>query len=135
MIRIKRAYEPAGRSDGKRILVDRLWPRGIKRERLKVDEWMKGLSPSDALRAWFGHTAERWDDFRRRYRAELTGAEQRALLERLARFSRDGAVTLLYGARDAAHNQAVVLSEVLAEDYDCDVAGVPLTVGASSAKE
>ena len=96
-----------------RVLVDRLWPRGLRREQLAVDFWLKDLAPSEALRRWFGHDPSRWDSFTERYRIEL--AQSAELLELLQELRRRGPVTLLYGARDAARNNAVVLREVLEE--------------------
>jgi uncharacterized protein YeaO (DUF488 family) len=113
MIRIKRAYEPQARGDGRRILVERLWPRGMKKEDLHADEWMKDVAPSTELRQWFGHKVERWDEFRRRYQRELNAKPEAwaPLLEA----SKRGAVTLLYSAHDVDHNGAVVLRDYLAE--------------------
>jgi uncharacterized protein YeaO (DUF488 family) len=111
MLRIKRVYEPRERGDGARILVDRLWPRGLSKEAAAVDRWMKELGPSHALRTWFGHRPERWPEFRRRYVAELRA--QRAALAALARTSRTRAVTLLFAAHDTEHNNAVVLKGVI----------------------
>lgn len=113
MIRIKRTYEPRARSDGQRILVERLWPRGMKKETLHADTWMKEVAPSTELRKWFGHRVERWDEFRRRYEKELNSNPDAwaPLLEA----SKRGTVTLLYSARDLEHNGAVVLSEYLGE--------------------
>ena len=108
---IKRIYEPASRSDGMRILVDRMWPRGIKKDKAKIDVWLKDVAPSTALRRWFGHEPARWKTFRERYRAELSKSEALAQLRDLARTAKR--VTLLYSARDERHNQAVVLAEVL----------------------
>jgi uncharacterized protein YeaO (DUF488 family) len=110
-IRIKRAYDPPASADGTRILVDRLWPRGVSKETLAIEHWAKEIGPSDALRRWFGHDPERWDEFRRRYAAEL--AKQRALLAELRGLARRGRLTLVYAARDDAHNNAVVLRDVL----------------------
>jgi uncharacterized protein YeaO (DUF488 family) len=110
-IRIKRAYEPVAQDDGTRILVDRLWPRGVTKDALAIGHWMKEIGPSDLLRRWFGHDPKRWDEFCRRYRAELT--KQAALLEELRGLARGGVLTLVYGARDDAHNNAVVLREAL----------------------
>jgi uncharacterized protein YeaO (DUF488 family) len=107
----KRAYEPPSPGDGRRVLVDRLWPRGLKRESAAIDDWPRELAPSDELRRWFGHDPERFAEFRRRYRAELRG--QRERLEQLRGAARRGPITLLYGARDEHHNNAVVLAEVL----------------------
>jgi len=110
-VHLKRAYEPATRSDGYRVLIDRLWPRGVSRERAKLDAWHKELAPSTELREWFGHEPRRFDEFRRRYIAELR--DQRPLLAELRRRARGGTLTLVYAARDAEHNDAVVLAEVL----------------------
>ena len=122
MIQIKRAYAPAEAADGGRVLVDRLWPRGMKRDEFKMDEWMKDLGPSHELRKWFGHRPERWEEFERRYRAELKAPARQALLRRLADAARVGPVTLLYGAKDEERNQAVVLARVLADDFGCEIA-------------
>lgn len=111
VIRCKRAYEPPSSDDGPRILVDRLWPRGLRREGAHVDVWARELAPSDDLRRWFGHDPERFAEFRRRYRAELR--KQRELLQELAEKAGTGSLTLLYAARDHEHNNAVVLAEVL----------------------
>jgi uncharacterized protein YeaO (DUF488 family) len=110
-IRLKRAYEPPASTDGYRVLIDRLWPRGVSRERAKLDEWEKELAPSAALRQWFGHDPGRFEEFRRRYIDELR--HQRPLLSALRRRAGDGRLTLVYGAHDEEHNDAVVLSEVL----------------------
>ncbi|HET9813291.1 MAG TPA: DUF488 domain-containing protein [Sphingomicrobium sp.] len=110
-VRLKRAYAPAAAEDGARILVDRLWPRGVTRADAKLDEWMKDLAPSAALRTWFGHDPARWAEFRRRYRAELGGAKEH--LSELRRRARNGPVTLVYAAKDEEHNDAVVLRNVL----------------------
>jgi uncharacterized protein YeaO (DUF488 family) len=114
-VQVKRAYEPASRDDGTRVLVDRLWPRGMARENLKIDSWMRDLGPSDQLRKWFGHDAERWAAFRRRYRREL--AAKKPLLEELGAQARRGTLTLVYSARDPVHNQAVVIKEVLERGF------------------
>lgn len=111
-ISLKRAYDPPATGDGYRVLVDRLWPRGLKRETARLDEWLKEAAPSDALRKWFHAHPEQWDEFRHRYRAELK--QQHALLRPLAARARDGSVTLVYAARDTAHNNAVVLQQYLA---------------------
>lgn len=110
-IRIKRAYEPPAPADGTRVLIDRLWPRGVTKEALAIERWIKEIGPSDALRRWFGHDPERWDEFRRRYHAEL--AKQTALVEELRGLAGHGTLTLVYGARDDAHNNAVVLRDLL----------------------
>lgn len=110
-VRIKRAYEPAASSDGRRVLVDRLWPRGVSRERAKLDGWEKELAPSTELRQWFGHEPSRFEEFHRRYTEELRG--ERSRLTALRRQARAGRLTLVYGARDREHNEAVVLAQVL----------------------
>lgn len=113
MIRIKRVYEPAARGDGARFLVDRLWPRAVKKEELRLAGWLKDVAPSGSLRKWFGHDPERWTEFQHRYRAELDNNPDgwRPLLEA----ARQGHITLVYGARDTAHNDAVVLQAYLTE--------------------
>lgn len=110
-VRVKRVYEPAERSDGYRILIDRLWPRGVSHDRAKLDAWEKDLAPSAALRTWFGHQPDLFDEFRRRYVAELRG--HRSLLSELRQRARRDTLTLLYAARDPEHNDAVVLAEVI----------------------
>ncbi|HXG05605.1 MAG TPA: DUF488 family protein [Candidatus Binatia bacterium] len=109
MVSIKRVYEPPSRADGDRILVDRLWPRGVRRS--AVTRWERDLAPSDALRRWYGHDPARWPEFRQRYRAELR--TRRAQLAALAARAARGRVTLLYAAADTARNNAVVLKEVV----------------------
>lgn len=113
MVTIKRAYEPVSPDDGTRILVDRLWPRGVAKNGAKVAEWMRELGPSNELRKFFGHEPARWEEFRRRYKAELKQPEARAMLEKIARMAERGRVTLVYGAKDERHNQAVVLKEII----------------------
>jgi uncharacterized protein YeaO (DUF488 family) len=113
-LRLKRVYEPAARGDGVRVLVDRLWPRGLTKEKAAVDHWMKEVAPSPELRKWFGHDPDRWSEFKRRYKAELR--EHKDLLADLRKLNRQHTVTLLFGARDEEHNDAVVLHEVLARD-------------------
>ena len=113
MISIKRAYEPPARGDGVRILVDRLWPRGIKKEAAQIERWMRELGPSHELRRSFGHDPSRWQDFRRRYLVELKRPEVQPLLDELLQLARRGRLTLVYGAKDEEHNQAVVLKELL----------------------
>lgn len=107
---IKRIYEPATRSDGIRVLVDRLWPRGMKKSNAHIDHWMKDVAPSPALRVWFGHEPERFAEFKKRYVEELAGNPELAELRKLGK---GGLVTLLYGARDPEVNHAVVLQSVL----------------------
>jgi uncharacterized protein YeaO (DUF488 family) len=110
-IRLKRAYEPAAAEDGYRVLIDRLWPRGVSRERARLDAWRKELAPSAELRQWFGHVPERFEEFRRRYIEELR--DRRAELAQLRRHARSGTLTLVYAAHDSEHNDAVVLAQVL----------------------
>jgi uncharacterized protein YeaO (DUF488 family) len=111
-IELKRVYEPASRGDGTRILVDRLWPRGLRKEDAAIDHWLKDLAPSTALRKWFGHDVGRWAEFRKRYRAEL--AEHPEALAELRSLALKGPITLLFAAHDEVHNNAVVLRELLA---------------------
>ncbi|CAH1661878.1 DUF488 domain-containing protein [Chelatococcus asaccharovorans] len=110
---LKRVYVPPATGDGLRILVDRLWPRGLKKEEAAVDLWLKEVAPSAELRKWFGHEPEKWAEFRRRYRIELGG--RKSEIETLRQCEAKGCVTLLYGARDEAHNHAVVLKEYIEE--------------------
>ena len=110
-IRLKRAYEDAEKSDGTRILVDRLWPRGVTKARASIDLWLKDIAPSTELRKWFGHDPEKWKEFEKRYEAELRN--NKAALEMLEEHARQGTITLIYGARDQTHNEAVVLKRLL----------------------
>jgi uncharacterized protein YeaO (DUF488 family) len=110
-IRLKRAYEPVERSDGYRVLIDRLWPRGVSRDRAMLDAWEPDLAPSAALRTWFGHKDDHFEEFRTRYLDELSS--RRPLLSDLRRRARRGTVTLVYAAHDTEHNDAVVLAEAL----------------------
>ena len=110
-IYLKRAYEKAEESDAYRVLVDRLWPRGVAKESLKIDQWMKDIAPSDDLRRWFGHDPHKWDEFKERYFGELE--ENRDLLEELKRKVREGSITLVYAAKDEQYNNAVALKEYL----------------------
>jgi uncharacterized protein YeaO (DUF488 family) len=112
-VQIKRIYDPASRDDGYRVLIDHVWPRGVSRERARLDEWARELAPSDDLRRWFDHVPERFPEFRRRYREEL--AEQRDAVDALRARAGTGRVTVLYAARDRQHNNAVVLGELLRE--------------------
>lgn len=111
-VNLKRAYEPPAPRDGTRILVDRLWPRGVKKAKARIDLWLKDVAPSTALRKWFGHDPARWSEFRRRYRAELK--RQPEAFAQLRALARHGRVTLVFGARDGRRNQAVVLKSMLA---------------------
>lgn len=113
MIKLKRIYDPSSREDGNRVLVDRLWPRGVRKEDAHIDKWLKDIAPSDALRKWYSHDPSRWEEFKQRYTNELK--DKKELLEGLLADSRKGAVTLLFGARDIEHNNAVVIKEVLAK--------------------
>jgi uncharacterized protein YeaO (DUF488 family) len=110
-IRLKRAYEPPAAGDGTRVLVDRLWPRGVKKAAAAVDIWAKDIAPSTGLRQWFGHQTDRWDEFCRRYAAELE--EKTELVNELRALARSGPITLVFGAHDQTHNDAVVLRKVL----------------------
>lgn len=111
-ILIKRAYEAPAARDGTRVLVDRLWPRGLTKDAARIDEWLKEVAPSTTLRRWFGHEPAKFDEFRRRYRKELQG---RAAWEQLKALARSGTLTLVYSARDEQHNNAVVLRQLLEE--------------------
>ncbi len=111
MIKVKRVYDPAAPEDGLRVLVDRLWPRGLSRERAQVNLWLKDIAPDSELRKWFSHDPERWPEFKRRYFAEL--ATQTDLLATIAEEARDGVVTILYGAKDRQHNNALALKEYM----------------------
>jgi uncharacterized protein YeaO (DUF488 family) len=110
-VRIKRAYEAPSADDGTRVLIDRLWPRGIGKAEAAFDHWMKEIAPSTELRKWFGHDPARWEEFQRRYRSELK--DRRDELERLRELAREGVVTLVYAAHDETHNDAVVLRDLL----------------------
>ena len=112
-VRTKRAYEPAEPGDGYRVLIDRLWPRGVSKDDAHIDQWAKELSPSDELRRWFGHDPERFAEFARRYRAEL--AAHRDALDALRERGEQGTVTIVFGARDAEHSNAAVLAPLLAD--------------------
>ncbi len=112
-VKIKRIYDEPARSDGTRILVDRLWPRGVSQEKAAIDEWMREIAPSDKLRAWFGHRSERWMEFKKRYKKELTDPEKKKILATLKRVSRISTVTLLYAAKDDEHNNALALQGFL----------------------
>ena len=110
-IRLKRAYSPPAAADGTRVLVDRLWPRGVRKSDAMIDRWVRGIAPSTALRKWFGHDPARWREFRRRYAAQLR--EHPGELAELRALARGGPITLVFGARDERHNDAVVLRNVL----------------------
>ncbi len=114
-VRIARAYDPPGPDDGRRVLVDRVWPRGRSREALRIDAWERDIAPSDELRHWFGHDPARWEGFQERYRAELSTPDAARILDAMATVARAGTLTLVYGAADRDHNQAVVLAAVVGE--------------------
>ena len=114
-IRVRRAYEEPGHDDGRRILVERFWPRGVKKENLRLDSWIKELAPSDGLRRWFGHDPSRWEELQRRYHDELRDPRRQQLLDDLADEARQGNVTLIYSAREEWYNNAVYLRDVIAE--------------------
>ena len=111
MVKTKRIYEQASRDDGKRILVDRLWPRGLKKEEAKIDEWMKDIAPSDELRKWFAHDPVKWPEFKKRYINELKNKAE--LVERLRAEAKKATITLLFAAKDIEHDNAVVLKELI----------------------
>jgi uncharacterized protein YeaO (DUF488 family) len=110
-VKLKRAYEPPAADDGTRILVDRLWPRGVKKADAAIDEWIKDIAPSTALRKWFGHDPARWQEFRSRYAAEVH--ERPEQLNRLRALARRGPITLVFSAHDEVHNDAVALRDFL----------------------
>ena len=114
MIHTKRIYEEPSEDDGLRVLVDRLWPRGLSKAKAKIDRWEKDLAPTTELRRWFGHDPAMWEEFLQRYRAELEGKEE--ALARLRREANDGTVTLLYAAKDEEHNNAVALKRYIEEE-------------------
>jgi uncharacterized protein YeaO (DUF488 family) len=114
MIRIKRIYEQPSKEDGYRVLVDRLWPRGISKNQAKIDLWLKDVAPSNELRKWFGHDPKKWGDFKKRYGLELKKKTEQILEIRQIEKEK-GTVTLVYSAKDEKHNQAVVLSTILQE--------------------
>nr|WP_240807454.1 DUF488 family protein [Polyangium spumosum] len=110
---MKRAYEAPEAADGHRVLVDRLWPRGVRKDALTIDAWMKEIGPSDELRRWFGHDDARWEEFAARYREELRRGPAAEHLNELVALAKRGTVTLVFGAKDERHNQAVVLRDVI----------------------
>jgi uncharacterized protein YeaO (DUF488 family) len=113
MIKIKRIYDRASPEDGKRIYIDRLWPRGMRKEEVKIDEWLKEISPSDALRKWFGHDPSKYEEFKRRYTKELEKHPE--IIEKIRKEGKKGTVSLLFSAKDVEHNNATVLREILTE--------------------
>lgn len=114
-IRVRRVYDEPDGHDGTRVLVDRVWPRGVRKDDLDMDEWLKDVAPSAELRKWFGHDPDKFTEFRRRYRAELDHADARESLDRLRSIAADGPLTLLTATRDVDHSQATVLAELLRE--------------------
>lgn len=110
-VKLKRAYEPAARGDGTRILIDRLWPRGVTKKAAAIDEWMKDIAPSTTLRRWFGHEPSRWPEFRHRYAREVRDNPEQ--LRKLRSLARQGTLTLVFSARDELHNDAVVLRDLV----------------------
>ena len=112
MITVKRVYTPASAEDGQRFLVDRLWPRGIKKEDARIDEWLRDIAPSNELRRWFSHDPARWPEFKKRYVGELR--KKMELVEKLRSEAKKGTITLLFAAKDVEHDNAVVLKEVIA---------------------
>ena len=115
MLKIKRAYEGKEAGDGKRILIDRLWPRGVSKDKASLDAWQKELAPSTALRQWFDHAPEKWEEFKKRYRKELAGPESKKLLEDIACTAERHNVTLIYSAKDTEHSDVLVLEQLIAE--------------------
>jgi uncharacterized protein YeaO (DUF488 family) len=112
-VRARRVYEPAEPSDGRRVLVDRLWPRGLSKDRARLDEWLKAVAPSDQLRRWYGHEPARFAEFRRRYEAELSEPDRAEALRHLREEARSGPVTLLTATKDLEHSEAAVLAQLL----------------------
>ncbi len=111
MIKIKRIYDPASPKDGKRILVDRLWPRGIKKDEANINEWLKDIAPSNELRQWFSHDPSKWEEFKKRYKKELENKSE--MLEMIRERAKISTITLLFTAKDMGYNNAVVLKEIL----------------------
>lgn len=111
MFKIKRIYDPVSSEDGKRVYIDRLWPRGLKKTEAVLDEWVKEISPSDELRKWFGHDPVKWQEFKKRYKKELEGKEE--MIEKLRKEAKHQTVTLLYSAKETEHNNAIALKEFL----------------------
>jgi len=113
LLKIKRAYDPADPADGYRVLVDRLWPRGLRKEDARIDEWRSDIAPTNVLRVWFAHDSEKWDEFRMRYRSELKTSGRMEEVAALAARAKEGTVTLLFGARDRERNNAAALKEII----------------------
>ncbi len=111
MIKVKRIYDPASSDDGRRIYIDRLWPRGLKKSDALFDEWLKEISPSNELRKWFGHDPAKWEEFKKRYKKELE--DKKEILERLKKDAKRQKITLLYSAKETEHNNAVAMKEFI----------------------
>ncbi|HPD46179.1 MAG TPA: DUF488 domain-containing protein [Anaerohalosphaeraceae bacterium] len=110
-VQVKRVYDRASRNDGYRVLVDRVWPRGIRKEEAELDEWLKDIAPSTDLRKWFGHDPDKWKEFRNRYFEELS--DKKSQVQKLRSLAKERRITLLYGARDGEHNNAVALKDYI----------------------
>src|SRR5215510_3438407 len=117
-VRARRVYEKAEPSDGRRVLVDRLWPRGLSKEKAHLDEWLKAVAPSDELRRWYGHQPEKFATFRQRYEQELRSPERSGAFDHLRQRARQGPLTLLTATKDAEHSEAAVLAELLRSGHD-----------------
>jgi uncharacterized protein YeaO (DUF488 family) len=117
-VRARRVYEPAAQSDGRRVLVDRLWPRGLSKDKAHLDEWLKAVAPSDELRRWYGHQPARFAEFKCRYEAELKDPERAGALRHLREEARSGPVTLLTATKDLQHSEAEVLVQLLRSEWD-----------------
>jgi len=118
MLKTKRAYEPVETADGKRILIDRLWPRGVSKSGAHIDEWLKDLAPSAELRTWFAHDPQKWEEFRKRYVKELSSPDKTRSLEDIARRARRETITLIYSAKDTEHSDVKVLEELITQDEE-----------------
>jgi uncharacterized protein YeaO (DUF488 family) len=118
MLKVKRVYESKEAGDGVRILVDKLWPRGLRSAEAGIDEWMKDVAPSDELRKWFAHDPEKWPEFKRKYTKELADPQKATLLKRIAESAATGNVTLVYAAKDTEHNNARVLKEFITKSME-----------------
>jgi uncharacterized protein YeaO (DUF488 family) len=111
LIRVKRVYEPSAAEDGRRVLVERLWPRGVTKDRAAIDLWLKEIAPSPVLRKWYGHDVEKWEEFKQRYRSELKGKPE--IIAQLQRLAAEGPLTLVYAAHDELRNSTILLKELL----------------------
>jgi uncharacterized protein YeaO (DUF488 family) len=117
-VRVRRVYDPVGTDDGIRVLVDRIWPRGVRKDAAALDEWAKEIAPSSELRKWYGHKPDKFTEFETRYRVELRAPQRRAVVEHLRSLADSGVVTLLTATRDLELSQAAVLAKVLTENHD-----------------